>query len=144
ARAWDQNPARWAPTPVTAPLEEVALRWMIELFGLPAGTGAGFVTGATVANMTALAAARHSVLRQSGWDVEADGLIGAPPVQVIVGAEVHPTVLKSLGVLGLGRRRVHVVPVDGQGRLRAEAMSRVTGPTIVCLQAGNVNTGAID
>src|SRR5574342_30392 len=111
----------------------------------------GFVTGgslpatvATVSNFTALAAARHAVLARAGWDVEARGLFGAPAITVIVGAEVHVSVLKALTMLGLGRERVATVAVDGQGRLRPEALPRLAGPTIVCVQAGNVNTGAFD
>src|SRR4051812_41140570 len=104
--AWDQNTGLWGPTPATSTLEEVALRWMVDLLGLPPETGCGFVTGANVANMTCLAAARHAVLARAGWNVEADGLFGAPPITVIAGAEVHPTVKKSLGVLGLGRERL--------------------------------------
>jgi glutamate/tyrosine decarboxylase-like PLP-dependent enzyme len=147
---WDQNSGLWSPTPATATLEEVALRWLVELLGLPAGSCAGFVTGATVANLTGLAAARHAVLRRAGWNVEADGLFGAPPVTVVLGEEAHPTVRKSLGLLGFGRERVVIVPADGQGRMRADALSRLlrststSTPTIVCAQAGNVNTGAFD
>jgi glutamate/tyrosine decarboxylase-like PLP-dependent enzyme len=144
AGAWDQNAVLYNVTPGVAVLEEVALRWLVELFGLPEGTGGGFATGATVANFTALAAARNAVLNQVGWNVEADGLIGAPPVTVIAGEEAHPSVLKSLGLLGFGRSRVKRVPVDGQGRLRADLLPEISGPTIVCLQAGNVNTGAFD
>ena len=144
AGAWDQNTALYGVTPGAAHLEEVALRWLTELFELPPGTGAGFVTGATVANFTALAAARHVVLAKAGWNVEADGLFGAPPITVITGEEAHPTLLKSLGMLGLGRGRIVRVPADGQGRMRAGALPPITGPSIVCLQAGNVNTGAFD
>jgi len=144
AGAWDQNAALYEVTPGVSRLEEVALRWLIELFELPPGTGAGFVTGATVANFTALAAARHVVLAKAGWNVEADGLFGAPRITVITGAEAHPTLLKSLGMLGLGRGRIVRVPVDGQGRMRAGALPPISGPTIVCLQAGNVNTGSFD
>jgi glutamate/tyrosine decarboxylase-like PLP-dependent enzyme len=144
AGAWDQNTALSAVTPGVARLEEIALRWLIELLDLPAGTGAGFVTGATVANFAALAAARHVVLARAGWNVEADGLFGAPPITVITGEEAHPTLLKSLGMLGLGRNRVVRVPVDDQGRMRADALPAIKGPTILCLQAGNVNTGAFD
>jgi glutamate/tyrosine decarboxylase-like PLP-dependent enzyme len=97
-----------------------------------------------MANFSALAAARHAVLARAGWDVEADGLCGAPPIMVVVGEEVHPSVLKALGLLGLGRERVVRVPVDGQGRLRAEALPPLDGPAIVCAQVGNVNTGACD
>ncbi len=144
ASAWDQNTALYNVTPATARLEQTALRWLVELFGLPAETGGAFVTGATVANFVALAAARHSVLRRAGWDVEADGLFGAPAIKVVVGAEAHPTLIKSLGLLGLGRNRVHKVPVDDQGRLRVEKLPPIPGPTIVCAQVGNVNTGACD
>ncbi len=144
AGAWDQNSALYNVTPATAYLEQIALRWLLDLFGLPADCGGGFVTGATVANFTALAAARHVVLKRAGWDVEADGLIGAPPVTVIVGGEAHPTLTKSLGLLGLGRNRLVKVPIDSQGRLRVDALPRMSGPTIVSTQAGNVNTGAFD
>ncbi len=144
ATAWDQNSGLYATTPVTAELERVALGWLLDILGLPATCGGGFVTGATVANFTALAAARHSVLAKAGWNVEADGLFGAPPITVVTGAEEHPTVYKSLGMLGLGRSRVVKVPVDDQGRLRVDALPTIVGPTIVCVQAGNVNTGAFD
>ena len=144
AGAWDQNAALYEVTPGASRLEEVAARWLIELFDLPPATGVGFVTGATVANFTALAAARHAVLAKAGWNVEADGLFGAPPITVVTGEEAHPTLLKSLGMLGLGRSRVVRVSVDGQGRMRAEALPKLNGPTILCLQAGNVNTGAFD
>jgi glutamate/tyrosine decarboxylase-like PLP-dependent enzyme len=144
ATAWDQNSAKWLVAPGTAAVEKVALRWTLEALGLPPATAGGFVTGATVANFTALAAARHAVLARAGWDVEARGLFGAPPVTVVVGAEVHVSVLKALAMLGLGRERVVTVPVDGQGRLRADALPALRGPAIVCLQAGNVNTGAFD
>lgn len=144
ATAWDQNAALHRVTPAVATLEELALRWLADLFGLPEGCGGSFVTGATVANFAALAAARNAVLRQAGWNVEADGLFGAPPIRVVVGAEAHPTLMKSLGMLGLGRDRVVRVPVDDQGRMRADALPPLTGPTIVCVQAGNVNTGAVD
>jgi glutamate/tyrosine decarboxylase-like PLP-dependent enzyme len=144
ASTWDQNTAFYEVTPGAAHVEEVASKWLIDLFGLPASTAVGFVTGATMANFTALAAARHGVLASAGWNVEADGLFGAPPITVIIGEEAHPTLLKSLGMLGLGRSRVHRVPVDGQGRMRADALPRIEGPTILCLQAGNINTGAFD
>ncbi len=144
AGAWDQNVALAVMSPVATALEEIALRWLVELLGLPPETGGGFVTGATMANFTALAAARHAQLEQVGWDVEADGLFGAPPLTVVVGEEAHASLLKALGLLGLGRRRVVTVPADGQGRMRADAFPRLKGPSIVCIQAGNVNTGAFD
>ncbi len=143
AGTWDQNAAFFGPTPGVARLEQIALRWLIELFDLPRESSGAFVTGATVSNFTALAAARHAVLARAGWNVEADGLFGAPPITVLVGDEAHPSLLKSLGMLGLGRSRVVRVPVDGQGRMRAEALPAIHGPAILCLQAGNVNTGAM-
>lgn len=144
ATAWDQNVSLYKPTPGVARLEEVAQRWLVDVLELPAGTAVGFVTGATVANFTALAAARNAVLKRVGWNVEANGLFGAPPITVVTGAEVHPTLLKSLGMLGLGRSRVVRAAVDGQGCMRADALPEITGPAIVCLQAGNLNTGAFD
>ncbi len=144
ATAWDQPVGMHAATPATAELERVALGWLVDVLGLPAGCGGGFVTGATMANFSAMAAARHAVLKNVGWDIEGQGLFGAPEVSVVVSEEVHPTVLKGLGLLGLGRNRVVRVPVDGQGRMRAEALPALSGPTIVCTQAGNVNTGAFD
>jgi glutamate/tyrosine decarboxylase-like PLP-dependent enzyme len=142
--AWDQNVVMHNVTPATATLEQVAIRWLVELLGLPETTGAGFVTGATVANFTALAAARHRVFDDVGWNVEADGLIGAPPVTLIVSDEAHPTLFKSLGMLGLGRDRVVRIPTDDQGRMIASELPDIDGPTIVCAQAGNINSGAFD
>jgi glutamate/tyrosine decarboxylase-like PLP-dependent enzyme len=144
AGAWDQNAGLFVSTPIATVLEEVTLEWVADALGLPAGCGGGFVTGATAANFTALAAARYEVLRRAGWDVGEKGLFGAPEIQVVVGEEAHPSVFKSLGLLGLGRERVVKVPVDLQGKMRAEALPALEGPTIVCVQAGNVNTGAFD
>ena len=144
AGAWDQNAGLYASTPGVSHLEIVALRWLIELFELPAASGGAFVTGATVANFTALAAARNAVLARANWNVEADGLFGAPPITVLTGQEAHPTLLKSLGMLGLGRARIVRVPVDGQGRMRPDELPPIAGPTILCVQAGNLNTGAFD
>lgn len=144
ATAWDQNSGLYASTPLTAELEQVALSWLLDVLQLPAESAGAFVTGATLANFTALAAARHGVLDRAGWNVEADGLFGAPPITIITSAETHPTVYKSLGMLGLGRSRVVKVPVDDQGRLRADALPAISGPTIICVQAGNVNTGSFD
>jgi len=144
AAAWDQNSARSDVTPGTAAVEGVALRWVLEALRLPPDAAGGFVTGATVANFTALAAARHAALAAAGWDVEVRGLFGAPELTVIVGDEAHVSVFKALAMLGLGRERVVVVPVDAQGRMRADALPRLGPRTILCLQAGNVNTGAFD
>jgi len=144
ATAWDQNSANPAGAPAAAAFELTALRWLRELLDLPRDAAGAFVTGTTMGNLCALAAARHAVLERAGWDVEADGLFGAPPVTVVVGEEAHPTLFKALGVLGLGRSRVITVPADGQGRMRAECLPRLAGPSIVCAQAGNINTGAFD
>jgi glutamate/tyrosine decarboxylase-like PLP-dependent enzyme len=144
ASAWDQNAGLIVASPIDAKLEAVALGWMIDALGLPAGTGAGFVTGATMANFTALLAARHAVLEKVGWNVESDGLFGAPPVTVVVGDEAHPTLMRSLSMAGFGHQRVLRLPVDGQGRIRAVNLPTLDGPAIVCIQAGNVNTGAFD
>ena len=144
ATTWDQNAALHAPTPGVAVFEAVALKWLLDILGLPPTCAGAFVTGATQANLCGLAAARHAVLKRAGWDVEADGLFGAPPITVIVSDEAHPTLFKSLGVLGLGRSRVVRVATDGQGRMRADQLPEISGPTILCLQAGNVNTGAFD
>jgi len=144
ATAWDQNAGLYNITPGAAHLEQVALGWLVDLLQLPAGSAGAFVTGATVANFTSLAAARHAVLAKAGWNVEARGLFSAPEITVVVGEEAHPTLIKSLGLLGLGRTRVTRVPVDNQGRIRADKLPRLSGPAIVCTQAGNVNTGAVD
>ena len=144
AGAWDQNTGLYNSTPATSTLEEVALKWMLDVLDLPRDCAAAFVTGTTVAHISALAAARHAVLARAGWNVEADGLFGAPPITVVVGGEAHPTLAKALGVVGLGRNRVVRVPVDTQGRMIVEQIPRLSGPTIVCAQAGNVNTGSFD
>lgn len=144
AGAWDQNSGLYNVTPVSAVLEEVSLKWMLDVLGLPRECAGAFVTGTTVAHITALAAARHTVLAKAGWNVEADGLFGAPPITVVVSAEAHPTLHKALGVIGLGRNRVIKVPTDAQGRMRADALPPIHGPAIVCAQVGNVNSGACD
>jgi glutamate/tyrosine decarboxylase-like PLP-dependent enzyme len=144
AGAWDQNAGLKVMSPIASVIEKVALGWLLAVLSLPAEAGGGFVSGATMANFTALAAARHAILKKQGWDVEAKGLFGAPSVMVIVGDEVHVSLLKALSLLGFGRERVIRVPVDGQGRMRADALPELTEPAIVCIQAGNVNTGAFD
>ncbi|MBC8076637.1 MAG: aspartate aminotransferase family protein [Chloroflexales bacterium] len=144
AATWDQNAGMSVLSPVSAALEVITQAWLLDLLALPAESGVGFVTGATMANLSALAAARHALLARVGWDVEAHGLFGAPPITVVVGDEVHVSVLKALSLLGLGRERIVRVPVDRQGRLRPEALPPLAGPTIVCLQTGNVNSGACD
>ena len=146
--AWDQNVGLYLATPAAAIVEEVAAEWLVELLGLPEGTTVGFVSGGTLANYTALAAARHGVLRRVGWDVEEEGLIGAPPIRVIVGADVHVSVSNSLRYVGLGRGRAERIPSDDEGRMDADVLTKAlrgrSEPTIVCAQAGDVNTGAFD
>jgi glutamate/tyrosine decarboxylase-like PLP-dependent enzyme len=146
--AWDQNAGLYAAAPAASVVEEVCGAWLIELFGLPEHVSYGLVTGCQMANFTALAAARHSVLEAAGWDVEADGLVGAPPIRIILGEERHVTIDRALRFLGLGTSNLRTVPADGQGRMRADALedalAKSSGPTIVCAQAGNVNTGAVD
>lgn len=144
AVAWDQNAFSFTSSPAGALYEETALRWLAELLGLPATCGGALVTGATLANVTALAAARHALLARAGWDVEAKGLFGAPEIPVYVGDEVHASVRKALGLLGLGRDRVRRLPVDAQGRIRCDALPELARGAIVCAQAGNVNSGASD
>jgi glutamate/tyrosine decarboxylase-like PLP-dependent enzyme len=144
AGAWDQNAALRVMSPAAAAIEEIALEWTRDIFGLPRSAGAGFVTGATMANFACLAAARHALLDGAGWNVEVDGLFGAPAITVVVGDEVHVSLLKALSMLGLGRSRVVRVAADGQGRMIAEALPPLDDRTVVCIQAGNVNTGAFD
>ena len=144
AAAWDQNVALGVMSPIAEKLEHVSTRWLVDLLGLPPETVVGFVTGATMANFTCLAAARHAILEKQGWNVETSGLFGAPEIKVVVGDEVHASLLKALGMLGLGRERVFRVPVDAQGRMRADALPPLDDRTLVCIQAGNVNTGAFD
>ena len=147
---WDQNAGLLASSPAAAGAERAAGDWLLELLGLPGGSAVGFVTGGMMANFTCLAAARDSVLRQVGWDVESDGLSGAPPVRVLVGEERHDTVDLALRFLGLGAGRAVEVPADDQGRMQADALAAALAngpadvPTIVCLQAGNVHSGAFD
>lgn len=144
AGAWDQNAGLNITSPVAAKLEDIAEGWLVDVLKLPEGTGVGFVSGATNANLCALAAARHALLEREGWNVEAQGLYGAPPITVIVGEEFHMSIQKALSILGLGRDRVIRVPTDSQGRIIPAEFPEVQGPTLVCLQAGNVNTGAFD
>ena len=144
AAAWNQNAALRVMSPIASELGEVALRWVCEALGLPSECAGGLVTCATMANFTALATARYALLARAGWDVTADGMFGAPPIEVVVGAEVHASILKALSLAGFGRKRVTIVEADEQGRMRANKLPRLSQRTIVCIQAGNVNTGAFD
>lgn len=146
--AWDQNSGLYVMSPLVAVIEQITGAWLREVVGLPTTMSFGFVTGCQMANFTGLAAARHRVLRDAGWDVEANGLFGAPPIEVIVSEEAHYTILMALRLLGLGASRVRRITTDNQGRMRADelaaALRKNRGPCIVCAQAGNVNTGAFD
>lgn len=145
---WDQNAPSAVASPAAAAVETVAGNWLVDLFGLPLGTSVGFTTGATMANFTALAAARDAVLRRVGWNVEADGLHGGPRVNVVIGEDAHVTVFAGLRLLGFGDQAPLRVAADQEGRIRLDSLravlGRVSGPTIVCLQAGNVNSGSFD
>lgn len=146
--AWDQNAGLHVMSPLAGVVEDVVRGWILSLLDLPPAWSVGYVTGGQMANFTALAAARHHVLHAVGWDVEANGMGGAPPIDVLASEEAHYTIARSLAMLGLGHRNLRTVPTDGQGRMRAQALERLladrSGPCIVCAQAGNVNTGAFD
>ena len=146
--AWDQCAAFHSLSPAAAAIEEIAGQWTLDLLGLPAGASVGFVTGAQGANTTALAAARHAVLARAGWNVERDGLAGAPHVNIICGEQAHATIFTALRLLGFGEQGAIRIPVDDQGRIDHVALQEtlvgLDGPTIVCAQAGNVATGAFD
>lgn len=144
AGAWDQNAPVSVLSPVGTACERIALTWIIDILGLPHGTWGGLVTGATAANFTGLAAARHAILHRQGWDVEAKGIFGAPKIRVVVGEEAHVSALLALRTLGFGRQDLIRVPADSQGRMRADALPDLDSKTIVCIQAGNVNSGAFD
>jgi glutamate/tyrosine decarboxylase-like PLP-dependent enzyme len=146
--AWDQNSGLTIPMPAAGVVEEVAGAWLKELLGLPEGASFGFVTGGQMAHFTCLAAARHHLLAGVGWDVEGDGLSDAPSIRVVAGANRHATLDRALRFLGIGAASIHEVPADGQGRMVMEALrdelGRTDGPTIVCVQAGDISTGAFD
>ena len=148
ASAWDQNAFSAVASPAAAVVEEVVAGWLLELLSLPATASLGLTTGAQMANVVGLAAARHALLAGEGWDLEERGLSGSPALRVFAGQEAHVTVFRALRLLGIGRAAVQVVPVDGQGRMDASALAAALadgeGPAIVCAQAGNVNTGAFD
>jgi glutamate/tyrosine decarboxylase-like PLP-dependent enzyme len=145
--AWDQNTGLAEPTPATCALETVAGRWVVELLGLPAHSSFAFVTGCQMAHVTCLAAARHAVYARAGWDLPTRGLAGAPPLRVVVGGKRHVTITRALRLLGIGAEQEAVLPVDDQGRMDVSDLAGVVDagtPTIVCAQAGEVNTGAFD
>ncbi|MCC6146291.1 MAG: aspartate aminotransferase family protein [Anaerolineaceae bacterium] len=141
---WDAASMLYVISPVLAKLETVCEKWLVELFDLPEETAAGFVSGSSVATLCGLAAGRYELLKRAGWDVNSNGLFGAPPIRVVIGAEAHSTVFKALSLLGLGRERVEKIPVDDQGRMTAAAVPALDSNTLVILQAGNVNSGSFD
>ena len=146
--AWDQNASMFVMSPIAAVVEQIVAGWLKDLFGLPAAWSVGFVTGAQMANFTALLTARHHLLEREGWDVERHGLFGAPPIEVVVSDESHRTIATALRMSGFGGERVHRVDTDDQGRMRPDRLAEIlrerSGPCIVCAQIGNVNTGAAD
>jgi len=144
AGAWDQNAALRVMSPIAAELEDVVIGWVAEALGLPADCEGGIVTCATTANFAAVIAARHALLQRAGWDVEEQGMFGAPEIEVVVGAEVHASMTKALTMAGFGKKRWKVVEADEQGRMRADKLPRLNRNTIVCIQAGNVNSGSFD
>lgn len=141
---WDQNAALYVISPLVSQLEAVCEKWIVDLLGLPTGTAAGFVSGTSTATLCGLAAGRNELLKRLGWDVNSDGLFGAPTLRVVVGEQAHATVFKALGLLGLGRARVELVPADSQGRIMADKMPELDSRCLVIAQAGNVNSGAFD
>jgi glutamate/tyrosine decarboxylase-like PLP-dependent enzyme len=146
--AWDQNAGGYPCGPSAAVVEEAVAEWILDLLGLPAGSGVGLTTGCQMAHFACLAAARNRKLAETGWDAEGDGLFGAPPLRVIAGAHAHTTVFAALRMLGLGSRRTELVPADDQGRMLPGKLEEIlragTGPAIVIAQAGEINTGAVD
>jgi len=147
--SWDQNAGTYATSPAASVIEDICREWLLELFDLPRTASVGFVTGGQMANFTALAAARHGVLRRAGWNVEEHGLAGAPPVHLVISAAAHITIYSSMRMLGFGTRALVKVAADEQGRMRADQLAQIVrslpaGPTIICAQAGNVNSGAVD
>src|SRR5262249_24636327 len=144
ADVWDQNTAHYVMSPINSRLEEICERWIVSLLDLPEGTAAGFVSGTTIANFSGLCAGRNELLRRRGWDVARKGLYGAPKIRVVAGADAHAAVHKSISMLGLGSENLELVPVDDQGRIRADQMPKLTEAALIVTQAGNVNSGAID
>lgn len=144
AGAWDQNCGMDTTSPVAALVEEISLKWLLQLFGFPSTCGGAFVTGATMAGFTCLAAARSHLLSRQGWNVEKQGLFGAPNIDVVVSEEAHMTILKAFSMLGMGCERVTKIPTDKLGRMLVNKIPKSSGPTIICVQAGDVNTGCFD
>ncbi len=141
---WDQSPSMNVLSPIGNKLETVVEKWFIELFNLPKNSSAGFVSGTSIANLCGLVAARYRILKNNNWDVNLKGLMGAPKIRIVTGKQAHSTVLKAIGMLGLGQENIEWVPVDDQGRIIPELIPKLDENTILILQAGNVNSGAFD
>ena len=145
AGSWDQNSGLIVTSPFNAKIEEITSDWLKEILPVAKDSVVGFVTGDTVANFCGLAAARHSILKKQGWNVEANGLFGAPPIKVVIGEQAHGSLLKTLSLVGFGSKRVIIVPADEQGRMLADKLPQdIDERTIVCIQSGSVNTGSFD
>ena len=144
ADVWDQNTAHYVMSPINSRLEEICERWIVSLLGFPEETAAGFVSGTTIANFSGMCAGRNELLRRRGWDVARNGLYGAPKIRIVAGADAHAAVHKSISMLGLGSENVELVPVDDQGRMRADQLPKLDQAALIVAQAGNVNSGAID
>lgn len=145
AGAWDQNGGLGVTSPINAKIEEITSNWLKEILPVSKNSAAGFVTGVTVANFCGLAAARHSILKKQGWNVEAEGLFGAPLIKVVIGEHAHGSLLKALSLVGFGNKRVTIVPADNQGRMKADELPKdIDDRTVVCIQSGGVNTGCFD
>jgi len=144
ASTWDQNAGTWVLSPIAGQLEEIAGQWLLDLLDLPRDAVFGLVTGATMATFSSIAAARSAILRRNGYDVKSKGLMGAPPIRIIMSEEVHPTNKAALGYAGFGLDQIEYVPVDDQGRIKVESMPELDQLSIVMLQAGNINSGSFD
>lgn len=144
ADVWDQLAPLYVTSPIMAKLESVCEGWMNDLLGLPKDCAMGLVSGTSMATMAGFAAARYELLKRAGWDVNTKGLFGAPPIRVVLGAEAHSSIFKALAILGLGKERVELVPVDEQGRMQVDKVPALDSNTLLILQAGNVNSGSFD
>jgi len=144
ADVWDQNAGLFVMSPIASKLEALCERWLVELFGLPEGTVAGFVSGTSTATMVGLLTGRNALLKNQGWDVSKQGLFGAPPIRVVTSEQAHGTVRKALAIIGIGQAQIEWIPADAQGRLDATHLPELDNNTLVILQAGNVNSGAFD
>lgn len=144
ADVWDQNSGLYVMSPLASKLEDVCEKWVVSLLGLPKDTAAGFVSGSSIANICALTIARNELLKKQGWNINEKGLFGAPEIRVVLGEQAHSSVFKALSIIGLGSKRIELIPVDKEGRIKADKMPVLDENTLLILQAGQVNTGAFD